>query len=124
MPDCEPMPNAPVVEVERRREERVPYHDLKIWYDGCTEAVKVRSPNLTPHGMFINTPRIFAEGTELRVRFDLLRSGVIVHARAEVRYCLPGIGVGVRFIALPEYARLAIEKELEEIKQSAAKGQN
>ena len=33
-----------------------------------------------------------------------------------VRYCLLGIGVGVQFVNLPEYARAAIEKELEEIK--------
>ena len=86
-----------------------------IWYDGCTEAVPVRSPDLTPHGMFINTPRILAAGKELRIRFDLLRTGVIVHARGRVRYCLSGIGVGVEFFGLADYARVAIEKELETI---------
>ena len=37
-----------------------------------------------------------------------------------VRYYLPGIGVGVQFVNLPEHARAAIEKELEEIKNEEA----
>ena len=76
MHSCEVMLNAPVVEVEKRREERVLYHDLKIWYDGCTETVNGHSPNLTPHGMFINTPRAFAEGVDPRRRLARASSDV------------------------------------------------
>lgn len=113
MPDLEVMMNAPIATAERRQWERVLYDDLKMSYDGCTETINVRSPNLTPYGMFVNTPRIFAEGAELRLRFDLRRTGVLVQTAGKVRYCCAGVGVGVQFIRLPAYARAAIEKELE-----------
>jgi hypothetical protein len=46
------------------------------------------------------------------LRFRLSRSGIEVHARSEVRYCLPGVGIGVEFIGLsPEYLS-AIEQEI------------
>lgn len=111
----------PVVEVEQRRAERVVYRDLKISYDGCTDAVAVRSPDLTAAGMFINTPRIFAKGAELRLRFDLVRTKAKVLARGRVCYCLSGVGVGVEFIGLADYARAAIEKELEQLRMKNEK---
>lgn len=102
--------------VEQRRASRVLYHDLKIVYDGMGEVAHERSPDLTTSGMFINTPRTYPLGAQIRLRFDLLRTGVNVQALGDVRYCLPGIGVGVHFVDLPEYARAAIERELEIIK--------
>jgi hypothetical protein len=104
--------------VEQRQAPRVLYRDLKIIYDGMADIVDKRSPDLTTSGMFINTPRCYPPGAQLRLRFDLLRTGVIVQALGDVRYCLPGIGVGVHFVKLPEYARAAIAKELEEIRKS------
>ncbi len=104
--------------VERRQATRVLYSDLKIVYDGLADVVYERSPDLTTSGMFINTPRSYPPGAQLKLRFDLLRTGVIVRALGDVRYCLPGIGVGVHFVNLPEYARAAIEKELGEMKKS------
>ena len=48
----------------------------------------------------------------MKLRFRLSRSGIEDHARGEVRYCLPGVGIGVEFIGLePEYLR-AIEEEI------------
>lgn len=120
MHDLEARAKVPAVEVERRHSERVLYCNLKINYDGRTGAVDARSPDLTPDGMFINTPRTLEEGAKLELRFDLLRTGVMVHVCGQVRYCLRGVGAGVRFIGLPEYARAAIKKELEEVKKSEA----
>ena len=102
--------------VERRRASRVLYRDLKIVCDGMGDVVCERSPDLTTRGMFINTPRTYPTGAQLQLRFDLLRTGVSVQTLGDVRYCLPGIGVGVHFVDLPEEARAAIEKELEIIK--------
>ncbi len=102
--------------VERRQASRVLYRDLKIVYDGIGDVVYERSPDLSTRGMFINTPRSYPTGAQIQLRFDLLRTGVIVRALGDVRYCLPGIGVGVHFVDLPEYARAAIETELETIK--------
>jgi len=102
--------------VEQRQAPRVLYRDLKIVYDGMANVVDKRSPDLSTSGMFINTPHPYPTGAQIRLRFDLLRTGINVEAMGNVRYCLLGIGVGVQFVNLPEYARAAIEKELEEIK--------
>ena len=104
--------------VERRQASRVIYGDLKIVYDGMADVVYERTPDLTTCGMFINTPHSYPTGAQLKLRFDLLRTGVFIQALGDVRYCLPGIGVGVHFVDLPEYARAAIETELEIIKKS------
>jgi PilZ domain-containing protein len=105
------------IRAEQRKAPRILYRDLKIIYDGMAHAVYERSPDLSTSGMFINTPRVYPPGAQLKLRFDLLRTGVIVQALGNVRYCLPGIGVGVLFVNLPEYARAAIEKELEIMKK-------
>ncbi|HEX9121648.1 MAG TPA: PilZ domain-containing protein [Terriglobales bacterium] len=112
------------IQVEQRRAPRVLYSDLKIIYDGMANVVVKRSPDLSTSGMFINTPHSYPPGAQLQLRFDLLRTGVIVQVLGDVRYCLLGIGVGVQFVNLPEYARAAIEKELEEIKKSEVRSQN
>ena len=39
-------------------------------------------------------------------------TGYMVHARAEVRFCLPDVGVGVEFVEISDEARHAIEAEL------------
>jgi hypothetical protein len=103
------------IQIDQRQASRILYRDLNISYNGATEAVDRRSPDLTPQGMFINTPRDFPEGALLTLRFDLLRTGVIVQAVGEVRYCLPGVGVGVQFVELAPSSRAAIEKELEDL---------
>ncbi len=48
----------------------------------------------------------------LNVRVRLYRSKVEVNTRCGVRYCLPGVGVGVEFLQLPPEAARAIEKEM------------
>ncbi len=35
----------------------------------------------------------------------------LITARAEIRYCLPEVGIGVEFIGLPEDAQQAIAEE-------------
>jgi hypothetical protein len=87
--------------------------DLSVTYEGHSEDVVTRPPDISTKGMFINTTRVFPEGAVLNVKFHLALSGVEVRSRAEVRYCLAGVGVGVEFIGITrEYVR-AIEKEIE-----------
>ena len=87
--------------------------DLSVTYEGHSEDVVTRPPDISTRGMFINTTRVFPEGAVLNVRFRLAISGHEVYSRAEVRYCLPGVGVGVEFIDIsPEDVR-AIEREIE-----------
>jgi hypothetical protein len=83
-----------------------------MFYEGYADVVPVRPPDLSSQGMFINTPATFQEGAVLKLEFRLARSGHAVQTRAEVRFCLPGVGIGIEFIQLrPEHAR-AIEKEI------------
>jgi len=86
--------------------------DITIACEGRNEEILVRAPDLSATGMFISTSRPFAEGTVLNLRFRLAVSNVEVQTRAEVRHCLPGVGVGVEFIAISPEAAKAIAYEL------------
>jgi hypothetical protein len=98
----------------KRPEPRVQgLRQITICYEGYNEEIRVKPPDLSIHGMFISTNRDFAEGTVLNLRFQLAHSGVEIDARAEVRYCLPGVGVGVEFIRISREAEQEIVREIE-----------
>jgi len=86
--------------------------ELSMIYEGSTEDIAVRPPDLSPHGMFINTRTEYPEGAVLKLRFRLSRTGVLVQTRCEVRYCLKGVGIGVEFVDAPPEATRAIEEEI------------
>jgi hypothetical protein len=87
--------------------------DLSVTYEGHSEDIVTRPPDISSRGMFINTTRTFPEGAVLNVNFRLALSGHEIHSRAEVRYCLPGVGVGVEFIDISRECVRAIEREIE-----------
>ena len=87
------------------------FQDLSVTYEGYSEDVITRPPDISTRGMFINTNRSLPEGAVLNVRFRLTHSGVEVRSRCEVRYCLPGVGVGVEFIDIDPDSVRAIEEE-------------
>ena len=97
----------------RQSDRYSPYRDLQMKYEGRSEDVPLRVPDLSEHGMFINTPREFPEGSVLKLQFMLTRTGYLVTARGEVRYCLPGIGIGVEFFDISEESKAAIIEELD-----------
>lgn len=86
--------------------------ELSVTYEGHSEEVALRPPDISTRGMFINTTRNFPEGAVLNVQFKLGQSGAHISTRAEVRYCLAGVGVGIEFIDIPEQAVRAIEREV------------
>jgi len=86
--------------------------DLSVTYEGDNQDVATRPPDISTQGMFINTSRNFPEGAVLNVQFRLAETGVEIRTRCEVRYCLPGVGVGVEFLDISPDAVLAIEREL------------
>ena len=88
------------------------YRDLSVVYEGFSEEIPVRVPDISVRGMFINTPHEFPHGAILIVTFRLTRSNYEINTRSEVRYCLPGVGIGVEFIDISEEAMKAIEDEL------------
>jgi len=96
-----------------RRETRVQFlSDLHLEYEGMGCEILCHPPDLSPHGMFVNTSTHLPEGAVVNLRFRLTRSDVQVQTRCEVRYCLPGVGIGVEFIRLGIEAVRAIEEEL------------
>jgi hypothetical protein len=86
--------------------------EITISYEGQDEQIVVKPPNLSRRGMFINTARVFPEGAVLNLRFSLLLTGAQIRTRCEVRYCHPGVGVGVEFVGLPSTERKTIEREI------------
>jgi hypothetical protein len=86
------------------------YTDLRVCYEGYSEELDIRQPDVSTSGMFVYTARHFPEGSVLKVCFRLARTGCQVEARAEVRYCLPGVGVGLEFIEISEANRRAIRE--------------
>jgi hypothetical protein len=88
------------------------YRDLAVTYEGHSEAIPVRAPDISTRGIFINTPQLFPLGAVLCIEFRLSRPDFLVRTRGEVRYCLPGVGVGVEFIEISPDAERAIEEEM------------
>jgi len=89
------------------------YRGLNIVYEGRSENIAVRAPDISPRGMFIHIPQHFPEGAVLKLEFYLSRSGYQIHARAEVRYSLPGVGIGVEFIDITDRDQQAIADEID-----------
>jgi PilZ domain len=86
---------------------------ISVNYEGRTEDVADRLPDVSPRGMFINTAQKFPEGAVLNVSFRLALSGAEIRTRCEVRYCQPGVGVGVEFIGISPEAKRQIEAEID-----------
>jgi hypothetical protein len=84
---------------------------IAVQYEGTDERIISRVPDVSTSGMFINTSRQYAEGAVLNLSFCLALSGLEVQARGEVRYSLPGVGIGVQFIDISENAIHSIEQE-------------
>lgn len=99
---------------DQRAEPRVQgLRQITISYEGRDERIQVKPPDLSIHGMFISTATVFSEGTVLNLRFQLAHTGAEVETRGEVRYCLPGVGVGVEFIGVSPDAEQEIAREIE-----------
>jgi hypothetical protein len=86
--------------------------EITVSREGNDELIRIKAPDLSATGMFISASRSFPEGTVLNLRFRLAVTNVEVCTRGEVRYCHPGIGIGVEFIGISPEARNAIEREL------------
>ena len=86
---------------------------IAVQYEGTGERIISRVPDVSTTGMFINTSRTYTEGAVLNLSFCLALSGLEVHVRGEVRYSLPGVGVGVQFIDIAENAIHSIEQEIQ-----------
>jgi hypothetical protein len=86
--------------------------EISIEYEGYSEPVTSRPPDISIHGMFINTARKFPEGAVLNLKLRLDLTDAEIHTRCEVRYFLPGVGVGVEFVGIPQNAIESIQEEI------------
>ncbi len=109
------MSSSPQKNPSREAERFAAYRGLNLVYEGRSEKMEVRAPDISPKGMFIHIPRAFPEGAVIKVEFWLSRSGHHVQARAEVRYCLQGVGIGVEFVNIKPEDRDAIESEIDDL---------
>ena len=87
--------------------------EISVHYEGRTEEVAIRPPDVSTHGMFFNTSTRFPEGTVLNLRFRLALTGAEIRTRCEVRYCLPGMCVGVEFMHISQESVRKIEREVQ-----------
>jgi hypothetical protein len=96
-----------------RRDARFAHlREIHMTYEGAENRISLHPPDISPRGMFVNTALHFPEGAVVNLRFRLSLSNVEVQTRGEVRYCLPGIGIGVEFIDIQPEAIRAIEMEV------------
>lgn len=86
--------------------------EITVSREGDDELIRIKAPDLSITGMFITAAGTFPEGTVLNLKFRLAATGVEIRTRCEVRYCHPGIGIGVEFIGLSPESAGAIEREL------------
>jgi PilZ domain len=96
--------------------------EIRVTYEGQNESTVVKAPDLSANGMFISTSRSFPEGAVLNLQFRMAVTNAVVRTRCEVRYCLPGVGVGVEFIGIEPEAKKDIERELKLALEGEAKG--
>jgi PilZ domain len=102
-----------------RRDPRVAQlREIHMTYEGTEDRISLHPPDISARGMFINTAVYFPEGAVVNLRFRLNRSDVEVQTRGEVRYCMPGIGIGVEFIDIAPEAIRAIETEVKASNQN------
>jgi hypothetical protein len=106
------------------RQRQVPRYscvsNLHVTYEGRSDEIATRPPDISIRGMFINTTRTFPQGAVLNVDFRLTRTNVEIHTRCEVRYCLPGVGVGVEFVLLSPEVLVSIEEEIRQPEEASA----
>jgi len=96
---------------DRRDAKRITYI-CEVECDGSgVSRLATRINDLSMTGAFIDTMTNFSPGTVLELRFHV--KDVRIETTAEVRYCMPGMGMGVRFLDLkPEHAA-ALESLIE-----------
>lgn len=86
--------------------------EISLNYEGRTETISVRPPDVSCRGMFISIAERFPEGAVLNLGFQLPVTGAQIRTRCEVRYCLPGVGVGVEFLDITDKEEQLIEREI------------
>jgi hypothetical protein len=94
---------------ERRKHERFPFIE-DILVDGTKSC---RVTDISEGGLFISAIQSFESGDVMDVSIPIQNEKI--HAKAEVKYCQPGIGMGIAFIETNEDLRIKIKELLDRI---------
>ena len=84
---------------------------VDVFFDGNDATGVASTKDISVGGFYMNTQADLPEGSVLLVRIPF-PDGKQVVANAEVVYCNPARGVGLRFQSLSEENRQLIEREL------------
>jgi hypothetical protein len=84
---------------------------VDVFFDGKDATGVASTQDISIGGLYLNTQANLPEGSVLLVRIPFGEGKQIV-ANAEVVYCNPGRGVGLRFQSLSDENRALIESEL------------
>jgi hypothetical protein len=98
---------------EQRKYDRFPFRE-DILIDGtkmCT------SMDICEGGLYVSAIQVFERNSivDLAIPFK----GVKLMLKAQVQYCQPGIGMGIRFVDMSENQKAAIRELIEVIKHSS-----
>jgi len=94
---------------ERRKNQRFPFRE-DILIDGaklCT------SNEISEGGLFVSAIQIFEEGEVIDVTIPL--GGEQITVKGQVKYCQPGIGMGVMFHNLNNEQKAKIKKLVDRV---------
>ena len=92
-----------------RRHERFPFIE-DILVDGTKSC---RTTDISEGGLFISNIQSFESGDVMEVSIPTKTERII--AKAEVKYCQPGIGVGIAFIESDEELRIKIKELVDSV---------
>jgi hypothetical protein len=97
-----------------RKYERFPFRE-EILVDGVTRCT---SADISEGGLFISTIQRF-EADEV-INLIIPVKGEKITTKAQVKYCQPGIGVGLAFADLNDAQRAKVKELIESIAQKSA----
>lgn len=98
---------------ERRKHERFPFIE-DILIDG---AKSCRSADISEGGLFISAIQSFENGEVMEVSIPTKSEKIIT--KAQVKYCQPGIGMGIAFVDAGEGLRNKIRELVDSLANKA-----
>ncbi|HJQ71289.1 MAG TPA: DUF4388 domain-containing protein [Blastocatellia bacterium] len=97
--------------IDRRESKRITYIcEVECETDGA-HRITTRVNDISMTGMFIDSMTSFAVGRVLKLKFRV--KDRLIEAMGEVRYSMPQVGMGVRFINLNAEQRAVLESLIE-----------
>ncbi len=96
---------------DRRSSKRISYV-CEVECEGAgLNCLATRINDLSITGAFIDSVTCYVPGTSLRLRFRI--NDTLIETTAEVRYTMPQMGMGVRFLSLNPHHLAALESLIE-----------